>query len=513
MNSETSLTLRDLLVAIRRRPGRFTLILLAGLAATVLFWKLSPRKYGSEGQIFVQLGRTGLTLDPSAAARSVTVMDAPEREIRSVMEIIKSRGVLLQVAEEIGPEEILRSDFSFLTGWIGGLLPSGGRGEVDGLSASELERLKQLELAAKEISDNLKVYLEKNTSVISVYVKSHRSGLAQRIVNTLMERTREHHLQIHAASNSREFFAKEYADQSRQLDVAIEAQRSFRNENGYLSLESARLTLQGIIDRIEGQLVEVEVELANADSQATELTERLAALEEFVETPAGGLESLSTEGARARYFDLQNERARLLAQYDEEHYRIREIDRQLQEISGELEKLPKQRTQTSAVINPVYEKIQTELVSLQGRQSGLKQKRESLLEKQAAAKDQLTELNNEELVSSQLQRQIDIARSHLAIYSQKLGEAKVLDQLDQQALSAVVISQPAVYMVKHVSPKGSIVLPAGALLSGLLGLLACLHGSRRDARSASQRQTAEQLLESAVLVTLPRVPTRGNLVR
>lgn len=440
-------------------------------------------------------------------------MDAPEREIRSVMEIIKSRGVLLQVAEEIGPEEILKDDFAFLTGWLGGLLPAGGGGAGDCLSASERERLKQLELAAREISENLKVYLEKNTSVISVYVKSRRSGLSQRIVNALMERTREHHLQIHAASGSREFFAKEYADQSRQLDDAIEAQRDFRNENGYLSLESARVTLQGIIDRIEGQLVDVEVELAQANSQATELSSRLTGMHEFLETPAGGLESLSTEGARSRYFDLQNERARLLAQYDEGHFRIVEIDRQLGEIAVELDKLPKQRTQTSAIVNPVFEKIQTELVSLQGRQSGLKQKRESLREKQAVARDQLAELNNEELVSSQLQRQIDIARSHLSIYSLKLGEAKVLDQLDQQALSAVVISQPAVYMVKHVSPKGSIVLPAGALLSGLLGLLACLHGARRDARSAGQRQSAEQLLESAVLVTLPRVSTRGNLVR
>jgi uncharacterized protein involved in exopolysaccharide biosynthesis len=421
--------------------------------------------------------------------------------------------VLEEVAEAVGPEEILAGGFEFLPGWLSGLLPAGEGETTDGLSASELERLRQLELAARELSENLTVYLEKNTSVISVYVKSHRAGLSQRIVNMLMERAREHHLRIHSASSSRDFFAREYADQSHQLDEAIVAQRDFRNARGYLSLEAARTTLQGMIDRVEVQLVDVEVELANTDAQVAGLTGRLAGLSEFVQTPAAGLESLSTEGARARYFDLQTERARLLAQYDEGHYRITEIDRQLREISGELDKLPRERTQTSAVVNPVHEKIQTELVSLQGRQEGLKQRRQSLLEKQRDALQRLAKLNDDELQSSQLQREIDIARSHLAIYSQKLGEAKVLDQLDQQALSAVVIAQPAVYMVKHVSPKGSIVLPAGVLLSGLLGLLACLQGTFRENRLASRRQAAEQALDATVLATLPRVSTRGNLVR
>lgn len=516
MNDEPGPSLRDFVLAVGRRRLLFSVLFCLGMAATVAFWILAPRQYGSEGRINVRMGRTNLTLDPSAnSSRAVTVMDAPETEIRSVMEIIKSRGLLLKVAGDIGPARILESEYSWLTDWAFALAGSlsGPGSPADGRSDSEISELRSLEMAAKEIGDNMKVYLEKNTSVISVYVKSASSTLSQEIVDAIMKRTQELHLQVHSASGSREFYQDEYAGQSRLLDEAIEAQRVFRNKHGFLSLDAARQTLQSIIDRVEIQSVDVEVELAEAETRAADLKSRLAGIREFVETPSGGNERLSTEGARARYFDLMNEKAKLLSSYGEEHWKVQELDRQMEGIKVELDRLPEERTVVASIVNPVYEKTSTDLISLESRVSGLKLRREALLKKKAETGEQLAQLNDRELESSLLQREIDINRSHLAIYSQKLGEAKVHDQLDHQALSAVVVSQPAVYMVKHVSPRGSIVLPAGALLSGFLATVACLASVRReDGRSRSQA-AAEQILGAPVVASIPRVANRGQMVR
>lgn len=514
MNQESGISLHDLMIAAVRRPVLFALVTLAGLAATVAVWLLVPRMYGSEGRIFVQLGRSGVTLDPATGSRPVTVMDAPEREVRSVMEILRSRGIHEQVVDEVGADEILRSDWDWLVDWASGFLPkSSGPSEPGGPSPEEMERLLRREQAVKALGNGLKVHLEKNTSVISVYVKSRSPLLSQRIVDALMERTKEHHLQVYSASSSREFFAEKFAEQATALDEAIVRQRDFRNAHGYLSLESARATLQGVIDRIELQLVDVDAELAEALTRSGDLRGQLAAIEPMVETPAAGLESLSTEGARTRFFELKNERARLLSTYDEQHYRVQEIDRQLAEIGEELDRLPKERTATQGVVNPVHEKVQTELVTLEARLAGLKRRREALEARREAAVNQLQEFNAQELASSQLQRDIDVARNHLSIYTQKLGETKILDQLDRQFLSAVVISQPAVLMLKHVSPKGSIVLPVGAVLSGLLALLACALGLRRDRLAAERRAEAGRVFDATVLSTLPRVMSRGQIVR
>lgn len=514
MTDNPGLSLRDFLVAVQKRPGLFVVLTTLGLALTVAFWIFAPRKYGSEGRIYVQMGRTNLNLDPSGtSSRAVTVMDAPETEIRSVMEIIKSRGILLQVAEDVGPAEVLANDFDFLTAWIPNLLPAGsskGDGEI---TAEELARMKDLELAAKEIGENLKVYLEKNTSVISIYVKSRSASLSRKIVQRLMERTREHHLQVHSASNSRDFYAQEYKRQSEELDQAINSQREFRNRNGFLSLDSARATLQGIIDRVAVQMVDVDVELAESESRAEALRIRLAGVDEYLDSPSDGLQSMSTEGARSRFFELQNERAKLLSSYDADHWKVKELERQMEAVKPELDRLPAERTETSSTLNPIFEKTKVDLIALEARINGLQLRKQSLAQKQSDAGLQLAALNDRELESSLLQRNIDIARNHLAIYSQKLGEAKVFDQLDQQALSAVVISQPAVYMVKHVSPRGSIVLPAGAVLSGFVAMLVCLARNRKVDSAQQRRETAERTLESQVLVTIPKVAGRGQMVR
>ena len=69
-----------------------------------------PRKYGSEGKLFVQLGgRNNSSLDPTSGSASVTIQDSRETTVRSVAELVSSRAILEAVVDEIGIEEILKS--------------------------------------------------------------------------------------------------------------------------------------------------------------------------------------------------------------------------------------------------------------------------------------------------------------------------------------------------------------------------------------------------------------------
>ena len=81
------------------------LVMLVFLAA-FLVW---PRKYSSEGKVYVQLGRIATEISPTTGSQSISVQDTRESEVLSVVEIIRSRGVTEAVVDEVGAKRILAS--------------------------------------------------------------------------------------------------------------------------------------------------------------------------------------------------------------------------------------------------------------------------------------------------------------------------------------------------------------------------------------------------------------------
>ena len=115
--------------------------------AAFLVW---PRKYSSEGKVYVQLGRIATEISPTTGSQSISVQDTRESEVLSVVEIIRSRGVTEAVVDEVGAKRILASPLDKFIPKIS--LPKFSSSSKDGLSAKEYKRLKQRERAAKKLS-------------------------------------------------------------------------------------------------------------------------------------------------------------------------------------------------------------------------------------------------------------------------------------------------------------------------------------------------------------------------
>ena len=67
-------------------------------------------------------------------------------------------------------------------------------------------------------------------------------------------------------------------------------------------------------------------------------------------------------------------------------------------------------------------------------------------------------------------------------------------------------------MVKHVSPKGSLIIPFGFLCGLLAGLAVALFFDRNRLNTDLNEVEIEQVLNLPVLVTLPRVYSSRNMV-
>src|SRR5258708_17214696 len=82
----------------------------AVLFLVVVFILLSSRAYRSTAKLFVRLGRENVTLDPTATFGQTPVVAVPptrENEINSVVEILRTRALLEEVVDRVGPAAIL----------------------------------------------------------------------------------------------------------------------------------------------------------------------------------------------------------------------------------------------------------------------------------------------------------------------------------------------------------------------------------------------------------------------
>ena len=303
MNLNKPITINEVLSAISRQRWKvlFTFVIVMALVFAVFI--VMPRKYGSEGRLFVQLGRTGTGLDPTPGGTSISIQDSRETEIRSVVELVRSRAVIEAAVREIGAEKILKSPFDFLEDYISfdykmPTLPWNELDDDDATAREEYEKLRLHEKAAKAIEEELTVRSEKKTSVISIYCKASSPTLAQKIVAEIMEQSKKKHVEVHAIEGSRAFFNDYYGAKQKKLVQAEDNLKQFRNKNGYLSLDGARNTQQAIIDKLELEKIDAESGYLQSQEELANLTKQMEDLDPVVQVPTTGVEKLSTEDSK-----------------------------------------------------------------------------------------------------------------------------------------------------------------------------------------------------------------------
>jgi uncharacterized protein involved in exopolysaccharide biosynthesis len=210
---------------------------------------------------------------------------------------------------------------------------------------------------------------------------------------------------------------------------------------------------------------------------------------------------------------LQAERERLVAQYTPDHPQVVAIENQLRKLQAQLASMVNQRTESASQSNPIYEAVKTDLIRASAERDAYKARLADVNKKSLEHQQKLIDLNEAEVIADQLQRDIDVERRHLDIYIQKQGESDVLNRLDQQSISDVVIAQPASLMLKHVTPRGSLVLPLGLVMALATAVLVALYCERNYLSTALSEEEVEQFLDLPVLVTLPRATSSRNMVK
>lgn len=508
------LGLADIPRAVARHPRKalLTFCSLLGLAIAAVI--LLPRAYESESLVFVRVGRESVTLDPTVTTGQVIALnESRESELNSILEVLKSRGLMERVVDRLGAEAILSPGGeksgdekpNQIKQWIG---------DATGTVLSWLEPagpISAREKAIQSLGDNVSIYAKQKSNIISISYRARSPRQAQKIVSGIVNEYLREHQRIHATAGSYNFFVDQAELFSDKLNDAQSELMTAKNEMGLASLEGKR---QLIEDRIKN----ISTDRLSVQSAASASTAKIASLEKLIgDLPARittqeveGMPNVAGDNMRQKLYELEIQEKELASKYTDKHPLVIAVREKVSDAKEILADQAPSRTYATTAVNPSAQKLQLELLVETAAADAFKARLKNLDEELHLAQTDLRTINDHELKLSDLQRQVSLAEASYRTYADKLEEARIQQSLDEEHISNLNITQPATLVEKPVSPKKALVLLAGLLLAatGAVAVAVMAEWKNRTLRSPLD---VEEQLGIPVVVTLP-ARSRDNVL-
>jgi len=510
-------TLRNVFRTLLRHKHKMIGFFCITMTIVVLAVIFIPRKYESEAKLFVRIGRESLSIDPTATTgQTISINDPGESEIKSVLEILKSRDLLETVVDQIGAEQILE-DVDIDTN--GDPTPwQQLKSEVKHLANKMIEPFLMLDpvsdrqRAIAELEKTVSITATKKARVVLVYATSYSPEMAQRIVDTLIKAFRTAHVRMYRTAGSYEFFENQTRQFDQELKQSLNELKELKNKMGLLTVDSQQKILEEKLKTIQVDRIKIEGRLAQSDGRLSPLRQQLASIPDRLPTDVvKGFENMGTGQMRRELFLEKIQLQQLMAKYTEDHPFVQA---KKNTVSGS-EKIVKGEDQTriqeTLTINPIHQQLSLELAQEEAAVRALQSYRDQLNQQNNEVITELKQLNTNQVQLALLEEKISLLRDNYHNYAVKLEESRVDQALAQEKISNVNVAQAATFVEKPASPKKGLILLLGffAAAFGAVGFaLACEYLDD----SFSTASEVEESLHVPVLLSIPRVSPRNALM-
>jgi uncharacterized protein involved in exopolysaccharide biosynthesis len=508
---------RDVLYILFRHKRKAIPFFLAVVITVTLGTLIAPRIYQSEAKIMLRLGRENVALDPTVPAGPIlSIGQTREAELKSEIEILKSRDLIEKVVDAIGPatflnppKEMIEKSHSiggkfrqaigeFRQGFhrvLSGMLGSSKKGTSDPSKV----RYNAIQL----VLDSLNAEALKNSNIIVISFDAISRKLAQETINKLIMFYLEKHMNVYRAEGSYDFFNKQTAETRKNLVRAEEKLRELKNSTGIASLEEQRKILFLRIGSLQREAEETRSALAASRAKVLSMKKTLATLpptvtaQETTGNPDPGADQM-----RARLYDLQLKEQDLLSRYNDNSKPVQDIRRQIAGAQALLAKEERTRTQVTKGPNEAYKEIESALLAEKAALSSLQAKAEIVQEQLKTALGELKSINNGEIQFARVQREMGIQEANYRRYYEKLEQARIDQALEVGKISNVSIVQPATFPMNPIKPNKKRNLAMGLFL-GLFGGIGLAFFSEYMDHTFRRPEDIEQRLELPTLAVIP----------
>ena len=494
----------DVFQILWRHKGKVLLVFALVFAGAVAYLSLAPRSFESEAKLFVRLGRETVSVDPTAAiGQTLSIGEARENEINSILELIGSRMLVEQVVDALGPDAVLEKDS---TGKSKSPIKQEIKKALARLEPYNLNPLRVYSIRDKAIAhlqENLGIRAPKKTSVIDISYESEDPRLAQQILQKLIEGAKDEHLRINRTKGSQEFFDEQASLLSANLARRENELRELKNSTGLASFEQQRQIQLARIGLLEDDLVRAQSDLRSAEAEVEARTKLLATLPELiVAQQVTGQPQTPEFIMRQRLFDLEIQEEELVSKFTAESPRVKAVRKQMEE-ARRIVNDETLKTQVTKATNKTREASDLALHERGAQIAALKARTETLVGQIAAAESEVKSLNDNEIKLAKLQREIDLADVNYRRYAENLEQARIDHELQAAKISSINVLQPPSYSETPASPNPQVVLGLGMVLALCSGAAVAMLAERMR-----RRQPA-----ALVLPSLPRAGAARPVTR
>lgn len=503
------LKLADVYYALFRHKWKILGFGLVGMAAAAGLWFFMGPVYRSEAKLLVRYVRESRAVDVSLGAQGeVRTPDSRgETIINSEIEILTSRDLALEVADQLGPEKILAR-------------AGGGTNR---------------HAAAGMILKGLEVEVPRKSSVIQVTLNHPDPEMVQSILRTLVQGYLRKHAEVHRAVGVFDEFLTRQTDALRaQLSQTEQELQKLKVAANVTSIEESKRILAEQASRARQELISAEAELAERKTvlerlrQLAGITAAANPTNQVAGTDAAVLDPELERHYRtvlARLETLRTRELDLLLQFTPESLDVRQIREQIasaEQTKRDLEarepRLPLRvqtgRSGVAPLLSTTHpaaagttglgnlETLEAEVAALEARVQRFRNYLEELRQETAR-------INDAEQAITELQRRKQREEAKYLYFSTNLEQARMDESLGATSLANINVLQEASVPMISLDKTRKLVL--GLFFGGWglgigLALLLELFLDTRVRRVAD----VEEKLKLPLFLTIPDFARNGH---
>jgi polysaccharide biosynthesis transport protein len=489
----SGLNVHEILFMLYRHKWKILFCAAAGMLASAAIYFLSPAGYESESKLFVRY-----VVDKSAVdgldAQIKTPNPQTDTLINSEVEILTSSDLAREVAQAIGVDKLLPGT---------GPKPS-------------------IEDATQSVLHSLEVTIVKGTNIISIVAKSGNPNLPMPILQELVKRYFDKHLEVHRSIGAFEFVTKEAQELQNQLNQTESELKELKAKAGIISLAESTASLATELGKSETDLDTAQSELAMQKDRVKELESLLAVADsnqpktatQPAIQPASGDIVQKYQSLVNRQAGLQQAETELLSKYTSENRLVKVKQAQIADLEKQRSEMEKKYP---ALIDTVVAGTSSgaprpDLLTERARLVGMQSRVDALTARVTALKAKAAVISEAGPQIEVLERKREVEETNYKHSEASLEKARIDETLDPSRMPNISIVQapsPAIRAVRDIK-KVVLGLAAGGL--GLGVALALLIEMVLD-RTVKRSLELERRLRIPVLLSIPTLGPSNETLR
>ncbi|MEI6125824.1 MAG: Wzz/FepE/Etk N-terminal domain-containing protein [Pseudomonadota bacterium] len=518
---ESEFSLRDIYFVVFRHFRKIAVISLTVLSIALLFSLFFVKKtYQSDANMLVKTGRESFGVDRAALAGDAVRAQSKSEEIKTEIEIIRSREVIEAVVNSFGLDyflkeneygqplgsRVLQAPKKALKAWVASLTK-----EVPSENDLALQKKILLSLTIDSVIVSLKVLPIQQSSIFTLSYEAATPQAAHDVLDKLIAVYLEKRSNIHFTDSSYKYLKEKTEELRLQLEQTEKDIRDFKN-----NAEMPLMQEQFFIDqtaRIQQEVRDCEFSLAVSGAKIKLLREKIGTTSNMSGDGAPEISGAAVDEIHRSLSALRIKEQELLSTYTEKSIPVQEVQRQIREIQNFLPQASKKQgsTQAAYLSAATVAGIQTELINEEGTHASLQVKLPLLKERLEEVETQHKGINNGSFVLTQLERKKASLEANYTQYSVSLQQSSIDQSLKIEKISNISVAQhPTVPLNPGKSKK--IIILIGGLCGGIGGGLALAFLLESLNHTLKKPDDIKRKLNLNYLVSVPHFSETQNLM-